>query len=276
MTIIATLITRRATVHASDSLLTISRNGMADAINWEQTKIIGVPAWRGAMSYWGLAEVRDQNDVVLWSVLGWLRHQAGSASTFASAEAFAAHLANTLESELSRFTFANPRDKGIGIHFTAYERIQDRWVPEMFLVSNWGDLGYMTLRNIGVGYSRETYGTLSGHGSSKEDGALERRLEAANCITNGQWLHYNNGDPLLYNPVANTILDMMAAMARRGILRDTDNVETLISLGRRPIEVVSALQKDFCALGTRIIGGRIHDLAVTPDGQYLSTSGDTP
>jgi len=96
MTIIATLITRRATVHASDSLLTISRNGMVDAINWEQTKIIGVPAWRGAMSYWGLAEVRDQNDVVLWSVFGWLRDQAGSASTFDSAEAFAAHLANTL------------------------------------------------------------------------------------------------------------------------------------------------------------------------------------
>src|SRR5215831_14873694 len=46
------------------------------------------------------------------------------------------------------------------------------------------------------------------------------------------------------------------------------------SLARRPVEVVTAIQRDFCAGGKRIGGGRVHDLLITPSGDYSSTSGD--
>jgi len=77
MTVIATLITRRATVHASDLLTTIVRGGQSVPTNWKLTKIVGVPALRGVMSYWGLAEVRERNDTVLWSAIDGMRQQAG-------------------------------------------------------------------------------------------------------------------------------------------------------------------------------------------------------
>jgi hypothetical protein len=54
VTVISTVITRYCTVHASDSLITkLQPDGSAIPIEWEQSKIILVRPWRGAMSYWG-------------------------------------------------------------------------------------------------------------------------------------------------------------------------------------------------------------------------------
>ena len=270
MTVISTLITSAGTVHATDSLLTnLMADGRREPVEWTQTKIIPVPAWRGAMSYWGLAQIEGR-----WSTLGWLRNEAAKAGDFASAEDFARELASQLNRELAAMTFRRRTDAGIGIHFSAYERMDDRWIPELFLISNWSDTSYSSIRMTGVGYSRETHGTLSGQGPRLEDSQLDRRLKVSDSIDRGGWFRYNNGDPQLYNPAAIAIQNMFKELASRKILRDPNSLETLRALARRPVEVVSEIQHDFCAAGTRVVGGRVHDLAITPTGLYSSTSGD--
>ena len=47
-----------------------------------------------------------------------------------------------------------------------------------------------------------------------------------------------------------------------------------LAFARRPVEVVSKLLTDFAKTNRRMIGGRPHDLAISPDGQYFSSTGD--
>ncbi len=270
MTVISTVITRIGTVHATESLLTkLGRDGKRDPIEWQATKIVPVRAWRGALSYWGLALVDG-----CWSTLDWLGEQAAQASSFKAAEAFTDALATELGRALGSLSFSREVDAGIGIHFSAYEWIDDRWIPELFLITNWSDLTNTALAPTGIRVSRETHATLAGEGTKPEDGEEGRRRAVSQALQAGEWLRYNNGDPQLYNGAANAIQDMLCVLASRRILREVDNIETLRSLGRRPVEVVSAIQQCFCAPGTRVVGGKIHDLLITPTGEYSSTSGD--
>lgn len=275
MSVISTIITSMATVHATDSLLTkLSSNGDREPLEWQNTKIIPVPAWRGAMSYWGFALIEQR-----WSTLDWLQEQAERASGRESPEAFAKALAIELNNKFtelrSKFRFQRDTDMGTGIHFSAYERINDYWIPELFLISNWFDETYTKLNPKGFTERRETFGTLMKVQPKPNHGCHEYRLIVGNALQEGSWFKYNNGDPHLYNPVANAILEMCDKLACRHMLRETD-IETLRALARQPVEVVSNIQRDFCLPGTRLVGGKIHDLVITPAGEYSSKSGDAP
>jgi hypothetical protein len=100
---------------------------------------------------------------------------------------------------------------------------------------------------------------------------------------------YNNGDPLLFNPVAGAILDSIQQIRLRGVLRNADSVEMYREIAKSAVDIVSALQQRFVhhervplpgqpkseiLVGKRKIGGKTHALAVTPDGQYFPISGD--
>jgi hypothetical protein len=268
MSVISTLITRTATIHATDSLITRLCNGQREVIEWEKTKVIPVPAWRGAMSYWGFAEVEGQ-----WSTLNWLRIQASQAGDFCSPEAFAKAMTIDLNEQFRKINTCQKVDKGIGIHFSAYEYVESRWIPELFLISNWLDTTYTAIRQT-VNISRETHHWVSGQDPRPEDANKDRRLKVWQALQDGKWLRYNNGDPHLYNLAAMAILEMANQLAFRGILRQPDDIETLRSLTLKPVKIVSEIQRDFCVANTRIVGGRIHDLAITPAGSYSSTSGD--
>jgi hypothetical protein len=142
MSVISAVIARTCTVHASDSFITQRlENGDYQVKERQRSKIIRVPPWRGALSYWGLA----QFDARQWSTVTWLEAFAKKASASSSPEQFANHLAVVLEQELSRLKFARSVDRGIGIHFTAYERVGGYWIPELFLISNWLDTSYRAL-----------------------------------------------------------------------------------------------------------------------------------
>jgi len=270
MSVITTLITRTATIHATDSLVTqLQPDGKRKVLKSEETKIVRVDHFRGAMSYWGLAEIDGR-----WSTLKWLRDQAGRAGKFDSPQAFAEAMAAELNDELAKIRFMRAVDAGIGIHFSAYERFELRWIPEFFAVTNWLNPEYVELSPAGVGVTRETHHWLFDQIPNAADADKDRRLKVWQAFQDGAWLRFNNGDPRLYNLAANVIFQMADELKARGILRQTDDVETLRSLTRRPVEVVSEIQRDFCAPDTRVVGGKVHDLVVTPSGHYSSTSGD--
>lgn len=270
MSIVSAIITRVCTAHASDSFITQLKHGNLEVKERQRSKIIRVPYWRGAMAYWGLARVDAQG----WSTLNWLENRAQQASRYSSAEEFATDIAIRLTQELSKMHLDKPTDRGIGIHFTAYERIDGYWIPELFLISNWLDTSYTALRPGGMGVTRETFHAVSGSQPDEKHREFEYRLKVHAFLQDGKILGYNNGDPILYNPAANALFTMFQAFVARSVLAAPDAVETWTSLARRPIEIVSKAQRDFCRPGRRAVGGKPHDLAVRPNGAYISTTGD--
>jgi hypothetical protein len=274
MTIISTIISRNYTVHSSDSLITrTNRDGIREPIEWKKSKIVKVESFRGAMSYWGLALYKTHSYEL--SMYEWLNDRARRAHQYKSPAEFAEKLADNLNEELSNLKFAKQVDGGIGIHFTAYENINNYWIPEFFLISNWESVDYRQLRPNGVGVSRETYYVDPERDPNQNIGEPDFRMKVHSFLRNNGLLIYNNGDPLMFNPVANGISLALRQLSDRRILKHIDIRESLIALAQRPIDVVSAIQRDFCEEGTRLVGGRIHNLAINgTTGEYYSTSGD--
>jgi hypothetical protein len=170
--------------------------------------------------------------------------------------------------------FKDPRHSGLGIHLTVYEYIEGYWIPELFKVSNWVDDSYSSVHPDGFKLSRVTYTTLTGQPHVANHRDPQYRLDVHKSLLEGTMYRFNNGDPLMFNSAANGLLGMFHALTARGILADPHRVETVCALARRPIEVISKAQGDFCRKGTALVGGRPHDLAITPDGKYWSSTGD--
>lgn len=270
MTVISTVITQYCTVHASDSLITKRKGKTYEPDEWEHSKIIPVPHWRGAMSYWGLAKYPAYN----WSTVDWLRGQIKRAGQ-ESAEEFAQKITANLTEAISKMNFPRSVDSGIGIHFTAYEYIDNCWIPELFLISNWSDTNYKSLRPTGIGFSRETYHTITKVPPSPEHRNLQYRLKVHKYFHKpGNIVVYNNGDPCMFNAAAHAIFDLFRVLNARGKLNNPQQIETYLAMARRPIEIISSAQRDFGNEGTRIVGGKPHDLAITPRGEYHSTTRD--
>lgn len=272
MTAVSTVITSSFTVHASDSFITTPvGQGQFQILESQQTKIVRVPAFRGAISYWGCATLPA--DGSRWNTLRWLRTQAQTAAQERTAAAFAESLGHRLTLAMRASPFAAPL--GLGMHFTAYELIDGYSIPEFFHIRNWTDATYTTLRPEGFRVTRETYGVLKGvHERPPTDGAPEARREVHAALHDGRIIYiFNNGDPVLFNAAAGSILNIIGEVQRRGHIRASD-AATHRAMARRPIQIISELLSSFAKKESRVIGGKPHDLAISPDGSYSSDSGD--
>jgi hypothetical protein len=205
-----------------------------------------------------------------------LQREAESAISHGSAETFAKHLASSLTRAIARIRFKNESDGGLGLHFTAYERIEGYWVPELFQIRNWVDEQYTSVNPNGFEVSRETYGAAIGSGvRSKDDGSTERRLIVHKRLHDESILfRFVNGDPAVFNTVATATFEVFKQLRDRGSLGDQESVATHLAMVRRPVEMVSDLLVSFCSPDKRRIGGKAHDIAVRPGPTYQSTTGD--
>jgi hypothetical protein len=271
MTVVSAIISKVCTAHASDSFITQREiDGSYKVIESRRSKIIRVRHWRGAMAYWGLAQFNARR----WATLKWLNDRARKAARFSSPEEFAKSLAMDLTREISLLNLGSPTAGGIGIHFTAYERINGYWIPELFLISNWLDASYRSLRPEGMGLTRETFHGVSGEPPDERHREPNYRLKVHAFLHEGNIIGFNNGDPVLYNPAANALFSMFQEFGVRGKLAGRDEVRTWTALARRPVEIVCKAQRDFCPRGQRLVGGKPHDLAITQNGEYSSDTGD--
>lgn len=216
MTVISTLITRWCVAHASDSMITERQDdGSYKVVETAETKIVCVRPWAGIVTYFGLATVKEAG----WSTLSWLRAQASQAAQLESPERFAHHLANSLQEELSRITLKDPLSKGIGIHFTAYERIDGYLIPELFAITNFSSIAYQELLPSGVRATRETYGVAFSVSERPSDHGLPQyRHQVRGFLENGFYLVYNNGDPHMFNAAFQAIGTLFGAASQRHAL----------------------------------------------------------
>lgn len=273
MTVIVTVISRHCTAHATDSFITCSMaDGTLEVCEEQQTKIVPVKHFRGAMTYWGLAKDCDGS----WSTLEWLQAMSREARDYKEPEKFAIHMRDSLNLALSQLSFNYPLHRAIGIHFTAYEWIDNRWIPELFVLSNYRDPRYNALHEAGVLLNRQTYNVAFKCAPAPEHGEPTYRIKVHEYLAEGRLLLYNNGDPAMFNPVAEAMLEQFKVLAERGELARPEETKTYRQIARLPVEVMSQIQRDFAKDGKRRIGGKPHDISITPEGIFESDTGDLP
>ena len=273
MTVISTLITRYCIAHASDSMITERQDdGTYKMVETHETKIVCVRPWAGIMTYYGLASVKELG----WSTLEWLRTQANRAEELGSPEEFAQNLAKSLQAELSRMRLKDSLAKGIGIHFTAYERIDGYLIPELFAITNFSGTTYEELLPGGVRATRETYGVAFGVDvRPPEHGLPPYRHQVREFLDMGYFLVYNNGDPHMFNTAFAAIGSLFTVASQRKALLPIQDSREHRAMVSWPIEIVSSTQRRFFREGFRVVGGKPHNLSATPTGQYESDTGDS-
>jgi hypothetical protein len=284
MTVITTVISKYCTAHASDSLITKEKesgDGKREVVEQEKSKIVCMRPWRGAMTCWGLAKIGNQ-----WTA-DWLKERAMQANQVADPEEFAVSVRDQLNSALSRMRFRKPLDAGIGIHFTVYEYIDGYRIPELFQITNFRDppvgsaYRYQELYQEGVKVRREAYEAYAINNKEEQDkpsrsrhGLPEYRHELRKYLNEGGILVFNNGDTVMFNAAISGILNMFEATRARGVLDLPEEPATFRKIALWPIDQVCKVQENFVKEGYRLVGGKRHNISITPDGEYDSDTGD--
>jgi hypothetical protein len=270
MTIISAIISKFCCAHASDSLLTkVKEDGKYEIIEDKKTKIIPVRHFSGAMALMGISLLTNG-----FSMLEWLREQAEQANQFGTAEEFAKDISMKLNYQLSRIMSKNKSDKGIGIHFTAYEEIDGVRIPELFFIRNYKNTGYKELIPEGVQVSRNTYDSLPEQLRNGSLGEKECRIAVFNYLENGGIFLFNNGDTEMFNPALRALLDIFRVAVERKQLIVPRTEKAHRRFIQRPIYLVAEIQKNYIKEGYRLVGGKIHNISITPSGNYGTDTED--
>lgn len=272
MTVIATLVTKEFTAHATDSFIARRTvDGTYEIVEKQRTKIVCVRQFAGAIAYFGFAGLNSQR----LSTLRWLQERVADASRFAKPEDFARYLGAALDKWLSSIGLAGPTQRGIGMHFTAYEDVEGYRIPELFAITNFESTRYDQLHPDGIRVTRETYGVIENTDDRLTNHALPRyRHRVRMELAKGGILAFNNGDPILFNPISSAMFTVVDAVHDRSQLATPKPAAALRYLAKWPIQSVATAQKKLMLPGYQLVGGKIHDLSISSLGEYESDSGD--
>ena len=269
MTVITTIISKDCTVHATDSLVSLLEDGATTPDNFE-SKIHRVEKFRGAISTCGLSQYGG------WTARLWLSLKIGEVDEFEESSEFAAFLCQKLNEETNDMKFDKEQPFGILMHFSAYEKFgnneNESRIPELYLISNYEDTEYGVKDK--VHWSRETYIHCPGRDVSISPGDFLAQAFVDLMLHEGNWLIFNNGDPKMFNPMANSIIKSYRELEERGDLDEENPVSSLRNLATCAVDMVSLAQSKLCKPGSQLVGGETHNIAITPHGHYSSDTED--
>lgn len=278
MTVISALFSKKGIAVATDSMLTaVDQSGGHIYLEWQQSKIIPVPKLNACISYWGLAgtlkKVPKANQPTEWSwhTYAWLKKESENPKQ-KNLEDFSKEIQEKLDKQLSKLNFPKSSNKGIGLHIAGLEKIDGYVIPELFLICNYSDPSYQQVGELGL--SRNTFHTIANVPPTTDHNKKEFRFAVKDFLSKGGIISYNNGDPIMFNMVSSTISYGFQIAAHRKVLKTINFVQDSVSIAKRPIEIISEIQKDFFRQDKRMVGGKIHDLCIDNYGNLYSTSGD--
>lgn len=278
MTVISALFSKKGIAVATDSMLTaVDQSGGHIYLEWEQSKIISVPKLNACISYWGLAGAlkkipkANQPTEWLWQTYEWLKKESENPKQN-NLDDFSKNIQEKLDKQLSKLNFRKATDKGIGLHIAGLEKIDGYVIPELFLVCNFADPSYQQVGELGI--SRNTFHTIAKVPPTPDHSKKEFRFAVKDYLSKGGIISYNNGDPIMFNMVSSTISYGFQIAAQRKVLKTINSVQETVPIVKRPIEIISEIQKDFYKQDKRMVGGKIHDLCIDNYGNLYSTSGD--
>jgi len=278
MTVISALFSKKGIAVATDSMLTaVDSSGGHIYLEWQQSKIIAVPKLNACISYWGLAGAlkkipkSNQPTEWIWQTYDWLKKESENPK-HKNLEDFSNDIREKLDKQLGKLNFSKATDKGIGLHIAGLEKIDDYVIPELYLVCNYADPSYQQVCDLGV--SRNTFHTIANVPPTPDHSKKEFRFAVKDFLSKGGLISYNNGDPIMFNMVSSTISYGFQIAAHRKVLKTINSVQETVPIVKRPIEIISEIQKDFYKQDKRMVGGKIHDLCIDNYGNLYSTSGD--
>ncbi|MCW7471794.1 hypothetical protein [Leptospira kanakyensis] len=267
MTAITTLITKDYIIFASDSIISEWNNKTNgyEYVEYTKPKIIPFKNLNCAAAYWGLAKTNTG-----WNTYDFLIELASKQNEFENIEHLASVITQELTKRLAEIPLTNILAKGIGIHLAGWETIGNEKIPELFLISNFSDPTYSSIRNLG--YSRESFHTFFDVVPLLEHKESEYRKKVLNkLVEEERILIYNNGDPELFNSSANAIFKMIKSLKERKLLSGNDK-ERYIKITKLAIRFIKIIQNEFILGNRKLIGGRIHDLCIEKNNIFSSTT----
>lgn len=162
-------------------------------------------------------------------------------------------------------------------------------------MTNFESTNYNSLHRSGVICTRQTFNVIRKFETQQEVGPLPehrepqfRRYVKDHLRDSDQKLIYNNGDPLLFNPIASGVFESMKTLKQRKVLRDPNDPETDRQIAKLMIETVCDIQRKLVPssregsrrhapimiASNRKVGGRPHALALDSKGNFYPASGD--
>ena len=267
MTAISSVINRNCIAIASDSLITvyIKHSKSYKIIEYTKPKILRMEKYHAAASYWGLAKYGK------WDTFEFIKTLLRNSDRNIPLSKLLKFVNKHLHLELERILPGNDLRKGIGIHVTGFENIDNIILPELYLISNFTDPTYSALKRMSV--APQLYGKLLKNYYQNGLTRNEQRIRINKFLQTGNFFTYNNGDPVLFNNFAKSIFNSIKILNDRKILGHVSS-EVLRSIAKRPIEIIKRIQVDFCPQDRRLVGGKIHDLLITSNRDYISNSRD--
>lgn len=267
MTAISNVFCRDFIACSCDSFLVKHGSAGLERVDSRAQKLLPVRSRRAAISYWGFAGLTKLK------ISEVLKQFAGE-STASTLEGFAEALRDKLNDIFAKHPGIPRTDRGIGVHLVGYERVDGLDVPELFLISNFKGITYDELYDH-LGCSRRSYLTLSEDSGDdaylKKHGDPKYRRAVWDYLQTGDVICFNNGDPEMFSPVAGAISVAIRNAKRRGAR--LPGMGWCRELAVSPIATVAQLQKAFFKDQYRLVGGKIQDLVILPDGQMLSDGG---
>lgn len=203
MTVICAQLALNKMTHATDSLLT-TRKSRKLANGSGQPKFLQIPQFRGAISWWGQVSAGKH-----WNAKSWLEGRLLDLgpSPAITPDEFAVELASELTFRL-RLSHIQ-ESKGIGLHFTFFELIDDEWVPELFLITNYLGLEYRGGTRFVA--QRQTFHWLSGNSDARfelhHQPEFRRQVQA---YLQFKPIIFSNGQPSLFGLHMPVIMESLA------------------------------------------------------------------
>lgn len=269
MTVISAVINRRCIAVASDSLITYEEGNTRIVLERKKPKIVKVESKKAILSYWGYAATTAK--MRGWTTYDFLKKIAKDAYQFESLKLFADYIKEQLNKDVG--VKLEYDKKGIGIHLIGYTEVKGEYIPEFYLISNFRitNKSYQVEPQLRV--SSELYKTLPKSYRKWLHPTNENKVNAIKTFLNeGKMFIFNNGDPFMFNPVFNGYRKSYRIAKERGIL-DNNEIERARFLAREPIVCVVNAQKVLFREGSKIVGGRVHDITLEKDTfNYHSSS----
>lgn len=269
MTVNALYLTAHGTVHATDSLI-VDGAGRRVETTSGRSKTVQLPAYQGAASWFGFASFPD------WQANEWLTtsEEKYKGST---PDDFGEQLAKELNDLLEANSGAVTPQRHMGIHFTFYEKIGERMIPELIWITNNNGItstgAYVPTPGRAFVAQRQTFHTITGSTDFETHASDACRNQVANHLEMIGPLPYQNGD----NPLVNTSVPLTEAMIaltnQRRLLRAQDPLRLFGQRALFRVEIATLTQRLFYREDRVIVGGPCFNLMIPPQGEFIT---DTP
>lgn len=259
MTVICTLISEKCTIHVTDSNLSAELwPNSYKVVEDKRSKILSLPLFDGAMSYFGFAKNND------FDLYAWFQDETKEIEKKygkGEAEKFAVDLTKKINDKFEERKIQGT--VGLGIHLSAYEKVGDDLIPELFYIHNWTG-GYLSVAPSVICQRHSYFTTIGETGSPAEEHKDERYRKSVQTFLRDHFLCYNNGNPNLFNPFAIAFFNVVQRLDTYGFLKDKGSVQYLANLALMPVQSVCESMRQFADVDKQIIGGKIHRVIIEP------------